>query len=129
MMLVSFSDDFRNFSFLAYKTSVLSINYKNKFMLEYYFFVSLFMFFILTGIFIFSSFQKHLLITLLSLEYIILNVFLLLSVRQRWDVVNSFIILVFLIFTVSEGRLGLSILISLTRSHGSDIIKRLRVLW
>lgn len=89
-----------------------------------YFILSAFLrIYILRGLFIFSSRHKHLLVTLLRLEYIILNVFLILVVRVSQETGESFLTLVFLVFAVSEGRVGLSLLVSLSRSHGSDMIK------
>lgn len=98
-------------------------------MLEYYLLSIVISFYIVTGIFMFSSFHKHLLITLLALEYIILNIFLLLVLSLKWESINSFILLIFLIFIVIEGRVGLSVLVRIIRRHGSDIIKSLRVVW
>ena len=55
---------------------------------------------------------------LLSLEYLVLGVLLLL--------VGGFVkfglifILVYLVYTACEGALGLAILVNLTRSHGGD---------
>jgi NADH:ubiquinone oxidoreductase subunit K len=98
-------------------------------MLEYYIFRVVISFYVITGVFIFSSLHKHLLITLLALEYIILNIFLLLVLRLKWEFINSFYLLVFLIFIVVEGSVGLSVLVRIIRRHGSDIIKSLRVVW
>ena len=98
-------------------------------MLEYYLIVIVIRFYVLTGIFIFSSFHRHLLITLLRLEYIILNIFLLIVMGLKWETVNSFMMLIFLVFTVIEGRVGLSVLIRIVRSHGSDMIKTIRLVW
>jgi NADH:ubiquinone oxidoreductase subunit K len=98
-------------------------------MLEYYLLIMIISFYVITGIFIFSSFHKHLLITLLALEYIILNIYLLLVLRVKWEFINSFFLLIFLIFIVVEGRVGLSVLVRIIRRHGSDIIKSLRVVW
>lgn len=98
-------------------------------MLEYYLFLMLVLFYIRRGVFVFSSQHKHLLITLLRLEYIMLNVFLILMINIRWEVRESYLSLVFLIFAVSEGRLGLSILVRISRTHGGDQIKRFNLVW
>lgn len=96
-------------------------------MLEYYLIVIVIRFYVLTGVFIFSSFHKHLLMTLLRLEYIILNIFLLIVMGLKWETVNSFMTLIFLVFTVIEGSVGLSVLISIIRRHGSDMVKTIRL--
>lgn len=96
-------------------------------MLEYYFFGLLSIFYVLTGLIVFSSFQKHLLSTLLRLEFIILNIFLILIIILRKENIESYLLLVFLVFSVVEGGVGLSILVSFIRSHGSDMIKSFRI--
>lgn len=98
-------------------------------MLEYYFFIILTLFYIGRGIFIFTSQHKHLLITLLSLEYIMLNIFLILIINIRWERIEAYISLIFLVFAVSEGSLGLSVLVSISRRHGGDHIKRFNLVW
>ena len=47
----------------------------------------------------------------------------------KWETVNSFMTLIFLVFTVIEGSVGLSVLISIIRRHGSDMIKTIRLVW
>lgn len=69
------------------------------------------------------------LVTLLRLEYIMLNIFIILIINIRWERNESFLSLIFLVFAVSEGRLGLSLLVSISRSHGGDQIKRFNLLW
>nr|BBB16280.1 NADH dehydrogenase subunit 4L [Pagurus minutus] len=65
--------------------------------------VSFFMVF--SGLWSFVSYRKHLLNTLLSLEFIMLGIFFLLF---------------FLTLAACEGALGLSLLVSIVRSHGND---------
>lgn len=69
--------------------------------------------------------RKHLLLVLLSLEFIILSLFLMLINYFRINYLEAFISIVFLTFRVCEGALGLSLLVSLIRTHGNDYIKRL----
>ena len=98
-------------------------------MYEYYIVLVVVVFCILRGLLIFVSFHKHLLVTLLRLEYIILNVFLVLVLGVRWSINESYLLLVFLIFAVTEGRIGLSMLVSLVRRHGGDYLKRINTVW
>lgn len=98
-------------------------------MLEYYLFLVLSLFYILRGVFVFSSQHKHLLVTLLSLEYIMLNIFIILIVNVGWESNESYLSLVFLVFAVSEGSVGLSMLVSIARRHGGDHLKRFNLLW
>lgn len=83
----------------------------------------------MTGLFVFRSRHKHLLITLLRLEYIILNIFIILVLNVQWESSEGFITLVFLVFAVSEGSLGLSLLVRIVRRHGGDYLKRFNLVW
>nr|YP_010728550.1 NADH dehydrogenase subunit 4L [Helota thoracica]WEA76636.1 NADH dehydrogenase subunit 4L [Helota thoracica] len=89
--------------------------------------VSIFMF--LSGVLVFSSKRKHLLLMLLSLEFIVLslymNMFLYLNV-MTYDFLFS---MIFLTMSVCEGALGLSVLVSMIRVHGNDYILTMNSLW
>nr|UPL65736.1 NADH dehydrogenase subunit 4L [Hygia sp.] len=89
-------------------------------------FIILFMFF--SGLFVFSLSHKHLLLTLFSLEYLILVLFLSLFMFLLNYGFELYFILIFLIFTVCEGALGLSILVKMIRSHGNDLLSSLSIL-
>lgn len=69
----------------------------------------------------FCSLHEHLLSTLLSLEFIVLGVFLIFIISLGAE--GHFYSLVYLIFTACEGALGLSILIAIGRSHGGDYFR------
>nr|YP_010022494.1 NADH dehydrogenase subunit 4L [Fer nigripennis]QON98904.1 NADH dehydrogenase subunit 4L [Fer nigripennis] len=85
-------------------------------MFMFYVFSSLLIYF--SGVYVFSSKRKHLLMVLLSLEYIVLSLFLLIvTILVGYD---YFFPIIFLVFSVCEGALGLSILVSSIRSHGND---------
>nr|YP_009142412.1 NADH dehydrogenase subunit 4L [Trilophidia annulata]AKH04357.1 NADH dehydrogenase subunit 4L [Trilophidia annulata]QOL00786.1 NADH dehydrogenase subunit 4L [Trilophidia annulata] len=73
-----------------------------------------------SGIYVFSSKRKHLLMVLLSLEYIVLSLFMLIIIFLVGFESDYFFPVVFLVFSVCEGALGLSILVSMIRSHGND---------
>nr|ASL06225.1 NADH dehydrogenase subunit 4L [Lymantria dispar dispar]AST23703.1 NADH dehydrogenase subunit 4L [Lymantria dispar asiatica]AST23716.1 NADH dehydrogenase subunit 4L [Lymantria dispar japonica]AST23768.1 NADH dehydrogenase subunit 4L [Lymantria dispar]AST23729.1 NADH dehydrogenase subunit 4L [Lymantria dispar japonica] len=81
-------------------------------------FMFLIMFFI--GNLIFVLKHKHLLIVLLSLEFIVLMIFFFLLITMSYVDYDLYMLMVFLVFSVCEGALGLSILISMIRTHGSD---------
>nr|AVN67504.1 NADH dehydrogenase subunit 4L [Phoetalia pallida] len=72
------------------------------------------------GIWVFSSNRKHLLATLLSLEFIVLVLYLSLYYYLLTFNYEFFFSMVFLTFSVCEGALGLSILVSMIRGYGSD---------
>nr|YP_002261361.1 NADH dehydrogenase subunit 4L [Acrida willemsei]ACG59318.1 NADH dehydrogenase subunit 4L [Acrida willemsei] len=73
-----------------------------------------------SGIYVFSSSRKHLLMVLLSLEYVVLSLFMLIIVFLISFDYDYFFPIIFLVFSVCEGALGLSILVSMIRSHGND---------
>nr|QDI93864.1 NADH dehydrogenase subunit 4L [Tuxedo nicholi] len=80
---------------------------------------------VLTGLLIFVSLRKHLLITLLSLEYLVLCLFLYIVYFVIFYIGDVYIIMMFLTFSVCEGVLGLSILVGLIRCHGNDQVNSL----
>lgn len=80
------------------------------------------------GVFTFVSNRKHLLSILLSLEYIVLSLFLLLFIYLNMLNYESFFCIIFLTFRVCEGALGLSILVSIIRTHGNDYFQRFNIL-
>nr|YP_009536178.1 NADH dehydrogenase subunit 4L [Nemorilla maculosa]AYM35209.1 NADH dehydrogenase subunit 4L [Nemorilla maculosa] len=80
------------------------------------------------GVFVFVSNRKHLLSMLLSLEYIVLSLFLLLFLYLNLINYENFFSMMFLIFSVCEGVLGLSILVSMIRTHGNDYFQSFNIL-
>nr|WAU48206.1 NADH dehydrogenase subunit 4L [Agriades orbitulus] len=87
-------------------------------MLIYMIFIMVFMF--LIGNMIFVSKKKHLLIMLMSLEFIVLSLYFLLMLYLMNMMFNMYMLMIFLVLTVCEGALGLSILVSMIRTHGND---------
>nr|QWB85790.1 NADH dehydrogenase subunit 4L [Philus antennatus] len=89
--------------------------------------VSNFMFF--SGLIVFSSKRKHLLLMLLSLEFTILslyfNIYLYLSMVNY----EYFFLMVFLTMSVCEAALGLSLLVSMIRTFGNDYVLSFSCLW
>nr|UJG45548.1 NADH dehydrogenase subunit 4L [Agabus paludosus] len=78
----------------------------------------IFMYFI--GLVAFSSKRKHLLLMLLSMEFIILSLYLLMFIYLSMYDFEYYFSMMFLVFCVCESVLGLSILVSLIRTHGND---------
>nr|WGO58207.1 NADH dehydrogenase subunit 4L [Allacta transversa] len=79
-----------------------------------------FMFF--CGCLVFCSNRSHLLITLLSLEFIVLINYLMLYYFFCFFDYELYFLIIFLTFSVCEGVLGLSILVSMIRSCGNDYL-------
>lgn len=72
--------------------------------------------------------QKHLLIVLLGLEAIILSIILLIPLCLRISYIKINILLILLLtLRVCEAGLGLSLIVSISRIFGSDIIKSLSI--
>nr|YP_010852986.1 NADH dehydrogenase subunit 4L [Tagiades japetus]WGM81165.1 NADH dehydrogenase subunit 4L [Tagiades japetus] len=82
----------------------------------------------MVGNMIFVSKHKHLLIMLLSLEFIVLSIFLLLMLYLQFIEFNMYLLMVFLVFSVCEGALGISILVSMIRSYGNDYFQSFNLL-
>nr|YP_010160642.1 NADH dehydrogenase subunit 4L [Sesia siningensis]QRH18150.1 NADH dehydrogenase subunit 4L [Sesia siningensis] len=86
----------------------------------------IFMFFV--GNLIFVSKHKHLLIVLLSLEFIVLSLFFFFLLFLSFIINDMYMLMVFLVFSVCEGALGLSILVSMIRTHGNDYFQSFSLL-
>nr|YP_009560908.1 NADH dehydrogenase subunit 4L [Hydrotaea chalcogaster]QAB45341.1 NADH dehydrogenase subunit 4L [Hydrotaea chalcogaster] len=80
------------------------------------------------GVLTFVSNRKHLLSMLLSLEYIVLSLFLLLFIYLNMMNFENFFSMMFLTFSVCEGALGLSVLVSMIRTHGNDYFQSFNIL-
>nr|AYU71328.1 NADH dehydrogenase subunit 4L [Scirtes sp. 2 ACP-2013] len=81
----------------------------------------------LSGVYVYSSKRKHLLLMLLSLEFIVLSLYLYLFLNLSMYDFEFFFSLMFLTFSVCEGVLGLSLLVSLVRTHGNDYFQVLSI--
>lgn len=90
------------------------------------FIIPIFLFII--GRLVFVSNRKHLLVTLLRLEYIVLRLFLFLFITLNYFNIEIYFRIIFLTFRVCEGALGLSILVSIIRTHGNNYIQSFNIL-
>nr|WJW73784.1 NADH dehydrogenase subunit 4L [Platypeza sp.] len=89
---------------------------------------SLPVFMFLLGVTTFVSNHKHLLSMLLSLEFIVLSLFLFLITFLNYLNFESYFSMMFLTFSVCEGALGLSILVSMIRTHGNNYFQSFSIL-
>nr|YP_010461130.1 NADH dehydrogenase subunit 4L [Pseudalbara parvula]UUF68401.1 NADH dehydrogenase subunit 4L [Pseudalbara parvula] len=80
------------------------------------------------GNIIFVSKHKHLLIVLLSLEFIVLSIFFFMLLLFMHIELEMYMLMIFLVFSVCEGALGLSILVSMIRTHGNDYFQSFNLL-
>nr|UPI55425.1 NADH dehydrogenase subunit 4L [Scotomedes sp.] len=81
------------------------------------------------GVMVFCSVRSHLLLSLLSLEYLVLVLFMILFYYMMKCGCGSYFILLYLTYTVCEGVMGLSILVALIRCHGNDNLSSMMMLW
>nr|AMW68030.1 NADH dehydrogenase subunit 4L [Drepanepteryx phalaenoides] len=82
----------------------------------------------ISGILVFSLNRKHLLCVLLSLELIVLSLFFMMYMYLMNFDYELFFLMFFLVFSVCEGALGLSILVSMVRTHGNDFFQSFNML-
>nr|QZL38957.1 NADH dehydrogenase subunit 4L [Lixus subtilis] len=96
-------------------------------MMMYYFFSLVSLFF--SSLFVYILKYKHLLLMLLSLESIVLSLYLLMIFYFSQFFFECFMSMFFLSMSVCESALGLSLLVLLIRTHGSDMILMFDNLW
>nr|AFQ62314.1 NADH dehydrogenase subunit 4L [Enicmus brevicornis] len=89
--------------------------------------IVMFMFF--TGCLVFSIKRKHLLMMLLSIEVIVLSLFMLMYLYLSFYNYEFYFLMIYLTMSVCEGALGLSLLVSMIRTHGNDYFQMFNVLW
>nr|AXS65441.1 NADH dehydrogenase subunit 4L [Coleoptera sp. 19 KM-2017] len=87
-----------------------------------------FMIMFMVGMLVFFSKRKHLLLMLLSLEFIILSLYMLMFIYLSLYNYEYYFSMLFLTFCVCESVLGLSILVSLIRTHGNDFFFSMNML-
>nr|YP_008963550.1 NADH dehydrogenase subunit 4L [Lycaena phlaeas]AFV13296.1 NADH dehydrogenase subunit 4L [Lycaena phlaeas] len=81
----------------------------------------------IVGNMIFVSKSKHLLITLMSLEFIVLSNFFLLMFFLMMNKFDMYMLMNFLGLTGCESALGLSILVSKIRTHGKGYFQSFKL--
>nr|AML25977.1 NADH dehydrogenase subunit 4L [Staphylinidae sp. BMNH 1274226] len=81
------------------------------------------------GLIMFCMMCKHFLMMLLSLEFIMMSLLLGLFFMLVNFNYEMYFLMIFMIMVVSEGVLGLSILVSIIRTHGNDYFYSLNMLW
>nr|ARH54464.1 NADH dehydrogenase subunit 4L [Medon piceus] len=82
-----------------------------------------------SGLFSFCLNRKHFLLLLLSLEFIVLSLYLNLFIYLSEFSYEYYFSMIFLTMSVCEGALGLSILVAMIRTHGNDYFKTFNLLW
>nr|UBQ33980.1 NADH dehydrogenase subunit 4L [Cysteochila lineata] len=88
------------------------------------------LFSLISGFVVVVSLRNHLLLTLIGIEFLMIIIFMMMYFNFITFGVELYFLMVFLVMLVCEGSLGLSMLISMIRSHGSDMVNSLyMVLW
>nr|UXW64247.1 NADH dehydrogenase subunit 4L [Agenocimbex maculatus] len=80
------------------------------------------------GMLSFSIKRFHLLMILLSLEFIVMILFFLMIVFLNLYGMELYFSMIFLVFSVCESTLGLGILVSMIRFYGNDYFQVLNLL-
>nr|QIV24727.1 NADH dehydrogenase subunit 4L [Howea angulata] len=91
------------------------------------FFTSVFMFF--SGLIVFTLLRKHLLLMLLSLEFVVLSLYLNIFIYLMGNGYDYFFSMIYITMSVCEGALGLAVLVSMIRTYGNDYILTFSSLW
>nr|YP_010582918.1 NADH dehydrogenase subunit 4L [Aguriahana triangularis]UGN61338.1 NADH dehydrogenase subunit 4L [Aguriahana triangularis] len=89
-------------------------------------FFCVYMFFM--GLFCLILIRKHILLCLISLEFVVLSLFLMILIYCLMLNYTFYIYLIMMTFYVCEGVLGLSILVYMIRCHGNDYLSSM-FLW
>nr|AOY39639.1 NADH dehydrogenase subunit 4L [Scolytinae sp. BMNH 1039996] len=88
-----------------------------------------FLWMIISGLIVFIIKYKHFLLMLLSLEVVVLGLYVLMFLFMNQGVSNYFMSMFYLSMSVCEGALGLSLLVLIIRVYGSDMLLLFDNLW
>nr|QJA16390.1 NADH dehydrogenase subunit 4L [Ips acuminatus] len=83
----------------------------------------------LSGLVVYSLNYKHFLIMLLSLEVVVVSMFLLFFFFCSSYSLEVFLSVIYLALSVCEGALGLSLLVLIIRTYGGDMLSTFDLLW
>nr|YP_010723812.1 NADH dehydrogenase subunit 4L [Dryodurgades formosana]WDW30766.1 NADH dehydrogenase subunit 4L [Dryodurgades formosana] len=86
------------------------------------------MYLFITGLLCFIFIRNHILLCLMSLEFIVLYLLFMIFIYCLMYDYSFYFYVLFMTFFVCEGALGLSVLVSMIRSHGNDYLNSL-MLW
>lgn len=92
--------------------------------MNFYIYIIIFIFRLISFIYI----RNHILLCLLSLEFIVLSILLSIIIFCLIYDYSIYIYIYFMCFFVCEGVLGLAVLVSIIRRHGNDYLNSI-FLW
>nr|WJW73303.1 NADH dehydrogenase subunit 4L [Malcus inconspicuus] len=81
-----------------------------------------------SGVLSFCLFRNHILTVLFSLEYLVVSVFFVFYLYLSLTGYDLYYVLIYLVFSVCEGSLGLGVLVNMIRLHGNDYLSSFSVL-
>nr|WRY72418.1 NADH dehydrogenase subunit 4L [Eurhadina rubra] len=81
-----------------------------------------FMYMFFMGLFSLILIRKHILLCLISLEFVVLSLLMLIMLFCMMSSYSFYLYLIMMTFYVCEGVLGLSILVYMIRCHGNDFL-------
>nr|YP_009050462.1 NADH dehydrogenase subunit 4L [Monochamus alternatus]YP_009913601.1 NADH dehydrogenase subunit 4L [Monochamus alternatus alternatus]AIG22816.1 NADH dehydrogenase subunit 4L [Monochamus alternatus]QLM01487.1 NADH dehydrogenase subunit 4L [Monochamus alternatus alternatus]QWM97281.1 NADH dehydrogenase subunit 4L [Monochamus alternatus] len=83
----------------------------------------------ISGMLVFALSRKHLLVMLLSLEFIMVSLYFNILIYLSELSYEYFFSMIFLTMSVCEGALGLAMLVLMIRAHGNDYVLTFSSLW
>nr|AYR05279.1 NADH dehydrogenase subunit 4L [Coleoptera sp. ACP-2013] len=82
-----------------------------------------------SGLLIYVMNYKHLLVMLLSLEFMTISLYSLMFILFSYLDYEYFYSMIYLVMSVCEAALGLSILVLMIRTYGNDYVLSFSILW
>nr|YP_002735040.1 NADH dehydrogenase subunit 4L [Malcus inconspicuus]ABZ02056.1 NADH dehydrogenase subunit 4L [Malcus inconspicuus] len=82
----------------------------------------------MSGVLSFCMFRNHILNVLFSLEYLVVTVFFVFYLYLLMMGYDLYYILIYLVFSVCEGALGLGVLVNMICMHGNDYLSSFFIL-
>nr|AWV84364.1 NADH dehydrogenase subunit 4L [Derotettix mendosensis] len=72
--------------------------------------------------------RKHIMLSLLSLEYMVLSLFCVMTYFVNFKNDETMLLMIFLVFSVCEGAMGLCSLVTMIRSHSNDYLNSINLM-
>nr|YP_009441964.1 NADH dehydrogenase subunit 4L [Hylastes attenuatus]AOY40185.1 NADH dehydrogenase subunit 4L [Hylastes attenuatus] len=83
----------------------------------------------LSGVLVFLLNYSHFLLLLLSFEIMVISLYVLMFFYYNYYYSEQFVSVFYLTLSVCESALGLSLLVLMIRTHGSDMMVMFDMLW
>nr|YP_002317254.1 NADH dehydrogenase subunit 4L [Symphylella sp. YG-2006]ABQ01740.1 NADH dehydrogenase subunit 4L [Symphylella sp. YG-2006] len=76
---------------------------------------------VIGGIYSFTSNRRHILMSLMSLEFISMMLFLMLMINFSFGGFDAYLGVIYLAFSACEGAFGLGVIVFVVRGFGNDL--------